>query len=143
MPSSLGREVGDGAEQGCLGWSADRRAAGAIVGIGAEPIGRDQQTEVDELDGLVAAAVEAFAGEAASTSITLRGLRSRWTIPAACAAARTPASCRAIRAARAGASGPSSSMTARNVRPSMYSSIEERRAVVELSPKSVAVAAFG
>ena len=49
------------------------------------------------------------------------GLTSRWTMPCECANASAAHTSPAISAARSGSSGPSSRMTSRSVRPSMYS----------------------
>ena len=50
-------------------------------------------------------------------TMMLPGLMSRWTIPAACAALSASATCAAIRAARAGSSGPSSRRMSARLRP--------------------------
>ena len=68
------------------------------------------------------------------TSITLSGLRSRWTIPCLCAAPTAPAICRIIDSARPSGKRPSAFTAARRLRPSRYSMIRNARS--STNPKS-------
>jgi hypothetical protein len=70
-----------------------------------------------------------------SVSMTLSGLRSRWTMPWPWASDSDAAICRPIASARAGGSGPSVVTTCRSERPSRYS-IAMNSAPVPSWPKS-------
>ena len=54
-------------------------------------------------------------------TIMLDGLTSRWTIPAACAAASASAACRTSGAASSGVRAPSRAISPLSVTPSTYS----------------------